>query len=156
MDALDALNQVAAFHRTFHHPILAEPAIPAPDRCRLRVALLQEELNELQKAINDGDLIEVADALCDLQYVLSGAVLEFGMGEKFSTLFSEVQRSNMSKMCATREEAEATLHYYKTERATEGYIHETEGGFLVFRQDDHKTLKSINYSPALLGPILAQ
>jgi predicted HAD superfamily Cof-like phosphohydrolase len=117
--------------------------------------LLQEELNEFQKAIADGDLVEVADALCDLQYVLAGAVLEFGLGEKFPTLFNEVQRSNMSKTCATREEAEATLEYYKNERGTEGYIREIEGVFLVFRQDDHKTLKSINYSPAQLAAILA-
>jgi predicted HAD superfamily Cof-like phosphohydrolase len=155
MDVLDALNQVAAFHRTFQHPILPEPAIPSPDRCKLRVLLLQEELNEFQKAIADGDLVEVADALCDLQYVLAGAVLEFGLGEKFPTLFNEVQRSNMSKTCATREEAEATLEYYKNERGTEGYIREIEGVFLVFRQDDHKTLKSINYSPAQLAAILA-
>jgi len=155
MDVLDALNQVAAFHRTFQHPILPEPAIPSPDRCKLRVALLQEELNEFQKAITDGDLVEVADALCDLQYVLAGAVLEFGLGEKFPTLFNEVQRSNMSKTCATREEAEATLEYYKNERGTEGYIREIEGVFLVFRQDDHKTLKSINYSPAQLATIIA-
>jgi predicted HAD superfamily Cof-like phosphohydrolase len=155
MDVLDALNQVAAFHRTFQHPILTEPTIPGSDRCKLRVALLQEELNEFQKAIADGDLVEVADALCDLQYVLAGAVLEFGLGEKFPTLFNEVQRSNMSKSCATREEAEATLEYYKNERGTEGYIREIEGVFLVFRQDDHKTLKSINYSPAQLATILA-
>ena len=155
MDVLDALNQVAAFHRTFQHPILPEPTIPGPDRCKLRVALLQEELNEFQQAIADGDLVEVADAVCDLQYVLAGAILEFGLGEKFTTLFNEVQRSNMSKSCATREEAEATLEYYKNERGTEGYIREIEGVFLVFRQDDHKTLKSINYSPAQLAAILA-
>jgi predicted HAD superfamily Cof-like phosphohydrolase len=155
MDVLDALNQVAAFHRTFQHPILPEPTIPSPDRCKLRVALLQEELNEFQKAIADGDLVEVADALCDLQYVLAGAVLEFGLGDRFTTLFNEVQRSNMSKSCATREEAEATVEYYKNERGTEGYIREIEGVFLVFRQDDHKTLKSINYSPAQLAAILA-
>lgn len=155
MDVLDALNQVAAFHRTFQHPILPEPTIPSSDRCKLRVALLQEELNEFQKAIADGDLVEVADALCDLQYVLAGAVLEFGLGEKFPTLFNEVQRSNMSKSCASREEAEATLEYYRNERGTEGYIREIEGVFLVFRQEDHKTLKSINYSPAQLAAILA-
>lgn len=155
MDALDALNQVAAFHRTFQHPILREPTIPSSDRCKLRVALLQEELNEFQKAIADGDLVEVADALCDLQYVLAGAVLEFGLGDKFPTLFNEVQRSNMSKSCATLEEAEATLEYYKNERGTEGYIREIEGVFLVFRKEDNKTLKSINYSPAQLAEILA-
>ena len=54
---------------------------------RLRVNLLREELKELEAAIADNDLVEVADALADLQYVLSGAVLEFGLGAKFRTLF---------------------------------------------------------------------
>ena len=98
MEKIDSLNQVAEFHRTFNAPILETPQIPSKERCELRVSLLQEELNELKKAINDNDLVEIADALCDLQYVLSGAVLEFGLGEKFVTLFNEVQRSNMSKL----------------------------------------------------------
>lgn len=154
MDQLDALNQVAEFHRTFHHPIEPQPVIPAEERCKLRVNLLQEELKELEEAIADGDLVEIADALCDIQYVLSGAVLEFGLGEKFRTLFDEVQRSNMSKTCASLEEAEATAEHYRTERGFECYIKESAGHWLVYREGDHKTLKSINYSPADLESIL--
>ena len=97
MEKLDSLNQVAEFHKTFNAPILDTPQIPSKERAALRVSLLQEELDELKKAIEDNDLVEVADALCDLQYVLSGAVLEFGLGEKFVELFNEVHRSNMSK-----------------------------------------------------------
>ena len=100
------LNSVAEFHKTFKHPILDKPQIPSKDRCELRVSLIQEELKELEEAIANNDLVEVADALCDIQYVLSGAILEFGMGDKFKALFDEVQRSNMSKTCATREEAQ--------------------------------------------------
>ncbi len=154
MEQPDALNQVAEFHRTFQHPIKAEPTIPGEDRCRLRVNLLQEELQELQRAIEDRDLTEIADALCDLQYVLSGAILEFGLGKQFKALFDEVQRSNMSKSCTTREEAEATQQYYKDDRGFDSYIKEVDGHFLVFRSGDHKTLKSINYSPADLEGIL--
>ena len=107
MEKIDSLNQVAEFHKTFNAPILDTPQIPSKERCELRVELLQEELNELKQAIADNNIVEVADALCDLQYVLSGAVLEFGLGEKFVTLFNEVQRSNMSKACATQQEADA-------------------------------------------------
>jgi len=99
MKKLDSLNQVAEFHRTFKHPVVETPAIPSSERCKLRVSLIAEELKELQEAIDDKDLVEIADALCDIQYVLSGAVLEFGLGEKFPELFDEVQRSNMSKAC---------------------------------------------------------
>jgi len=156
MKKIDALNQVARFHQTFHHPVEPKPTIPAEDRCRLRVALLEEELAEFKKAIADRDLTEVADALCDLQYVLSGAVLEFGLGDKFVALFDEVQRSNMSKSCATREEAEATQKYYREERGFASYIKQSGDVFLVFRESDHKTLKSVNYSPANLHRILQE
>jgi predicted HAD superfamily Cof-like phosphohydrolase len=156
MKVLDALNQVAEFHRTFKHPIKKAPAIPEKKRCDLRVALIREELEELEAAIENNDLVEVADALCDIQYVLSGAVLEFGMGEKFRDLFDEVQRSNMSKSCATKQEAEATVKYYKEKRGMDCFYREVDGHFLVYRTSDNKTLKSINYSPANIKSILGK
>lgn len=150
----NALNQVAEFHTTFKHPIVAAPAIPSKQRCDLRISLLAEELKELQQAVDDDNLVEVADALCDLQYVLAGAILEFGLGEKFKDLFDEVHRSNMSKACKTVEEAEQTIEHYKNTASTESYHKEIDGLFLVYRTGDDKTLKSINYSPADLGGIL--
>ena len=150
----NALTNVVKFHSTFKHPILAEPGIPHPKRCDLRVELIQEELNELKDAIADKDIIEVADALADIQYVLAGAILEFGLGHKFSALFDEVQRSNMSKACASIEEAEQTVEYY-LKQGIEAYIEPIDGHFLIYRTSDNKTLKSVNYSPAELGKILA-
>lgn len=153
MDQLDALNQVAEFHRTFKHPIENEPIIPSQDRCQLRVALLREELQELEDAIAANDLVEVADALCDIQYVLSGAVLEFGLGKKFRVLFDEVQRSNMSKTCVSEAEAQSTADHYR-QKGTECYVQQSGDHWLVYRKGDNKTLKSINYSPADLTGIL--
>jgi len=149
-----SLTSVAEFHKTFQHPILDSPQIPSEARCKLRVSLIQEELNELQEAIADKNLVEIADALCDIQYVLSGAILEFGLKDKFSELFDEVQRSNMSKACKTQEEAEATMKHYFEKDGTESYFREVDGLFLVFRKEDDKTLKSINYSPADLKSVL--
>jgi predicted HAD superfamily Cof-like phosphohydrolase len=154
MQKLDSLNQVALFHQTFGAPILAEPTIPSRERCGLRVSLLAEELDELKEAISANDLVEIADALCDLQYVLSGAVLEFGLGEKFVDLFNEVQRSNMSKACQSLEEAEYTVKFYQDKDGTEAEIKEENGVWKVFRISDNKVLKSINYSPADLVSIL--
>lgn len=153
MESLDVLNQVAEFHRTFKHPIEPQPIIPAPERCDLRVSLLREELQELEDAIAAADLVEVADALCDIQYVLAGAVLEFGLGEKFRTLFDEVQRSNMSKTCATQAEAEATAQHYR-QKGTPCYIQQSGDVWLVYREGDNKTLKSIHYSPADIAALL--
>lgn len=154
MDKIDPLNQVAEFHKTFNHPIVDSPQMPPENRSKLRVSLIAEELKELEEAIQQNDLVEVADALCDIQYVLSGAILEFGMGEKFKTLFEEVQRSNMSKACVSAEEAQATVDHYKKEKDTDAYFEERDGKFLVYRKGDNKTLKSINYSPADLKKYL--
>jgi len=150
----NALNQVAEFHHTFKHPVVAKPAIPAKERCELRVELLAEELKELQQAVEDNNLVEVADALCDLQYVLAGAILEFGLAEKFKELFDEVHRSNMSKACKTVEEAQLTIDHYKNTANTESYYKAADGLYLVYRTADNKTLKSVNYSPANLSAIL--
>ena len=154
MEQINSLNQVADFHRTFNAPILDTPQIPSEQRCELRVNLLQEELNELSQAIKDNDIVEIADALCDIQYVLSGAVLEFGLGDKFVELFNEVQRSNMSKACNTQQEALMTLSHYKKKDGTEGYYKKINGKWLVYRVSDDKVLKSINYSPAELKKII--
>jgi predicted HAD superfamily Cof-like phosphohydrolase len=153
MDQLDCLNQVADFHTTFHHPIEKVPVIPSKKRCELRVELLREELKELQEAITNNDIVEVADALCDIQYVLSGAVLEFGLGQKFRELFDEVQRSNMSKACETLEEAEKTVEHY-TAKGFPCYYKQDGNRYLVYRTEDNKTLKNIYYSPADLKSIL--
>lgn len=154
MKKIDSLNQVGEFHKTVNAPILDSPQIPSEKRCELRVNLLQEELNELSQAIKDGDIVEIADALCDLQYVLSGAVLEFGLGDKFVELFDEVQRSNMTKACSSIQEAIETLSYYKKKDGTEGYYKESNGMYVVYRNGDDKVLKSVKYSPANLKNII--
>jgi predicted HAD superfamily Cof-like phosphohydrolase len=148
-----SLTSVAEFHMTFNHPILPEPKVPDGQRCDLRVSLIAEELKELEEGIRNGDIVEIADALCDIQYVLSGAVLEFGLAEKFKELFDEVQRSNMSKACKNEEEAKATVAHYQSQ-GVECFYEQQEELYLVYRNGDRKTLKSIYYSPAELHRIL--
>jgi len=147
------LTSVAEFHQTFKHPILETPTIPSEQRCKLRVSLIAEELKELEEAISNNDIVEVADALCDIQYVLSGAILEFGLADKFKTLFDEVQRSNMSKACKSLEEAEATIAHYNN-KGVACYYEQQGDLYLVYRTEDRKTLKSVNYSPADLKSIV--
>jgi predicted HAD superfamily Cof-like phosphohydrolase len=154
MEEAKALASVSAFHTTFGHPILPKPEIPAKERVQLRINLLREELDELEEAANHNNIVEVADALCDLQYVLSGAILEFGLGDKFAALFAEVQRSNMSKACATQADAEATLAHYR-KKGMDGAYTKTKAGYLCHRIADGKTLKSVSYSPANLKAILS-
>lgn len=150
------LNSVAKFHKTFGLPVLDEPQLISKERSTLRVNLLREELKELEEAIEEGDLVEIADAFCDLQYVLSGAILEYGMGSKFKELFDEVQRSNMSKTCSTVEEAEETIRHYQERKGEDGYIQQRGEVFTVHRNTDGKVLKSIRYSEADLKSKLTQ
>lgn len=147
------LNDVAEFHKTFDAPVLPTPQIPDKNRCELRVKLLQEELDELQQAIAEKNLVEIADALCDLQYVLSGAVLEFGLGEKFAELFAEVHRSNMSKACNNEAEARETQEHYLAQNVA-SYIKKSGEKYNIHREADHKVLKNKYYSAANLEKIL--
>ncbi len=122
------IETVAEFHEAFEIENKAEPGIPkaSPEtrfsmslnmtamakraellmECAemfgsvsfLRLHLLQEELAELAEAMLEDDLVGCLDALCDLQYVLSGAVLSLGLQDVFDEAFAEVHRSNMSKL----------------------------------------------------------
>ncbi len=95
---IDSQEKVREFHRTFDIPIEAKPILPSQDRFELRKNLIQEEFNEFIEAYGKGDLVEVADALADLQYVLDGTVLEFGLQYRSEEIFNEVHRSNMTKV----------------------------------------------------------
>ncbi len=94
------LDQVQEFHETYGLPVLSEQSISDAKTNELRINLLAEELDELKEALDQGDLVETLDALIDLQYVLDGAFLSFGMQDVKSDAFNEVHRSNMSKLGA--------------------------------------------------------
>lgn len=149
----DFLEKIKEFQKTFNAPVLEKPEIPQR-RKDLRYELIREELNEFKDANKEDDLTESADALCDMMVVLCGSILEFGMGDVFNELFNEVHRSNMTKACKTKQEAMDTVKHYKDNKNTRAYIMESDGLFVVYRKDDNKILKSINYSKANLKPIL--
>lgn len=92
------LDQVREFHETYGLPVKNAPDISDPKTNDLRINLLAEELEELKEALAAGDIVEVLDALTDLQYVLDGAYLSFGLHDVKYAAFAEVQRSNMSKL----------------------------------------------------------
>lgn len=151
---MNYIKMVEEFHTTFKAPILDTPQIPSADRAALRVSLLQEEINELKEAIANNDLVEVFDAFLDIQYVLSGALLEFGMQDIFDEGFAEVHRSNMSKACSSEDEAKQTLEHYKDKDGTEGYYKQDGDLWLVYRSGDDKVLKNKYYSAASLAKFI--
>ena len=89
-------SKVWQFMHSFGQETLRKPTLPDVDLAELRLDLIQEEVDELAQAIIDQDIVEIADALTDILYVTYGAGHAFGID--LDTCFTEVHRSNMSKL----------------------------------------------------------
>ena len=89
-------SKVGTFMKTFGQEVKIKPSFSTDKINKLRIDLIKEELNELIEAINNKDLLEVADALTDILYVTYGAGHAFGIN--LDKCFEEVQNSNMSKL----------------------------------------------------------
>ena len=89
-------SKVGVFMKTFGQEVKDKPSFSTDKINKLRLDLIKEELNELTEAMNNKDLLEVADALTDILYVTYGAGHAFGID--LDKCFEEVQNSNMSKL----------------------------------------------------------
>ena len=89
-------SKVGTFMKTFGQEVKTEPSFSSDKINKLRIDLIKEELEELQEAMKNSDLLEVADALTDILYVTYGAGHAFGID--LDKCFDEVQNSNMSKL----------------------------------------------------------
>ena len=89
-------NKVGTFMKTFGQEVKTKPSFSSDKINKLRIDLIKEELDELQEAMKNSDLLEVADALTDILYVTYGAGHAFGID--LDKCFDEVQNSNMSKL----------------------------------------------------------
>ena len=89
-------EKVGLFMKTFGQEVKTKPELSNDKINDLRISLTNEELEELKKAIEDNDILEVADALTDILYVAYGAGHAFGIN--LDKCFNEVQESNMSKL----------------------------------------------------------
>ena len=92
---------VKEFHKAFKLDYLDKPkADLGMDKNKLRFNLMKEENEEYFEAANNNDMVEVADALGDMLYILCGTIIEHGMEHKIDEIFREIQNSNMSKLGA--------------------------------------------------------
>jgi predicted HAD superfamily Cof-like phosphohydrolase len=95
----DKIAAVHAFHTAFKLNIQNTPTVNiSEERKQLRFELMKEENEEYLEAAKNNDLMEVADALGDMLYILCGTIIEHGMQDKIEEVFHEIQRSNMSKL----------------------------------------------------------
>ena len=122
------IKAVEKFHKAFGLGIAQKPtASLGQDKNKLRFNLMKEENEEYLEAAENNDIIEVADALGDMLYILCGTIIEHGMQDKIEEVFDEIQRSNMSKL--------------------------GEDGKPIYREDG-KVLKGPNYFKPDIGRII--
>jgi hypothetical protein len=145
---------VGKFHEKYGHPkrsIVYHDLFNGNEEneklINLRVKLIDEEFNELKKALQDKNMCEVIDALSDILYVVYGAGHAFGINLDES--FNIVHESNMTKSCDTEEEAKASVEVYKTKPGFENvevsYRKVTQGDYeyyVLYNVNDGKILKS--------------
>ena len=126
----DVINHVRDFHDAFKISNAENPTAELSQKdYELRHRLMHEENEEYLQACKEGNLVEIADALGDMLYILSGTILKHGLEHKIEEVFEEIQRSNMSKLDAN--------------------------GQPIYREDG-KVMKSDQYFKPDIAKILAQ
>lgn len=126
----DTINHVKDFHHAFRIPVRHEPTpVLTEQELTLRYNLMKEENEEYLEAAKNGDIVEIADALGDMLYILCGTINAHGLQEHISAVFEEIQRSNMSKL--------------------------DDNGEPIYREDG-KVMKSANYFKPDISSILTK
>ena len=140
------VDEVQEFNQTFGKPNNYEPTIPSRKEWMFVYDFIMEELEEYKEACEKGDIVGILDALCDITYVsLGNGTLVHGLKGKIWNVYQEVQASNMSKSCATKEEAEETVKVRSEEKGHPCHWEQVGDRYVVYRSSDNKVMKSINY-----------
>jgi len=140
------VNEVEEFNSTMGKPNNYEPTIPEKKEWQFVYDFILEELEEYKVACEQGDIIEVLDALCDIAYVsLGNGTMLHGLKDKIWPAYLEVQGSNMSKACSSEEEAQATVELRSKEQKEPCHYEKVGRYYIVYRTRDRKVMKNINY-----------
>ncbi len=146
-DYVPFVSEVETFNETFNKPNNYVPTIPEKKEWQFVYDFIQEELEEYREACENGDIVEVLDALCDIAYVsLGNGTMLHGLKDKIWPAYLEVQASNMSKACQTEEEAIQTVSKRSEEQGEACHFEKVaDGRYIVYRTRDRKVMKSVNY-----------
>ena len=140
------VNEVEIFNATFGKPNNYAPTIPEKKETDFIYDFCIEEITEYQEACQNGDIVEILDAICDIAYVtLGNATMLHGLKDKIWPAYKEVQASNMSKSCKTEKEAAQTVTQRAKEQGEECHSEKVGDYYVVYRTRDRKVMKSINY-----------
>lgn len=156
-------EKVKEFNIAFGLDIPKRPPADLFDRVsliKLKLSLIEEEVNELEDAIKNKDLVEVADALADILYVVYGAGIAFGID--LDEAFRLVHESNMSKLCSTESQAQETVSWYrekfqhnKSPYDSPAYRHDPgTDSYVVYNESTGKVLKNKYYKPVDLKSLV--
>jgi hypothetical protein len=145
-DYVPFVSEVEQFNHIMGKPNNYEPTIPEQKEWEFVYNFILEELEEYREACQNGDIVEVLDALCDITYVATGnGTMLHGLKDKIWPAYQEVQASNLSKACKTEEEAKETAKNEAERIGEETYYEKIDNMWVVYRKSDKKVLKSINY-----------
>jgi predicted HAD superfamily Cof-like phosphohydrolase len=140
------VDEVEEFNSLMNKPNNYEPVIPDKKEWEFVYNFVLEELEEYREACEQGDIVGVLDALCDITYVsLGNGVMLHGLKDKIWDAYQEVQRSNLSKACATEEEAQITVEQRSKEQGEACHYEKVGDKYIVYRTRDRKVFKSLNY-----------
>jgi len=141
------VDEVEEFNSLMNKPNNYEPTIPEEKEWKFVYNFILEELEEYRTACEQGDIIGILDALCDITYVsLGNGTMLHGLKDKIWPAYQEVQRSNLSKACSSKEEAEQTIKQRSLEQGEPCHYEKSGDRYIVYRSSDKKVMKSINYS----------
>lgn len=93
-----SLKKLEEFQKVFGHPFSEQPTVQSQEVANLRFALMKEENEEYLEAVQNNDLVGIADALGDQLYILLGTIVSHGMQDVIEKVFDEIHESNMSKL----------------------------------------------------------
>ncbi len=140
------VSEVEEFNALMGKPNTYSPNIPSEKEWMFIYNFVLEELEELKHACETKDIVEILDALCDLQYVSGGnGVMLFGLKDRFLDAYNEVQASNLSKICATEEDAIETVKVRSEQQGEPCHYEKVGEGYVVYRTSDKKVMKSLKY-----------
>ena len=140
------VDEVEEFNQLMNKPNNYEPTIPDEKEWKFVYNFILEELEEYREACEQGDIVGILDALCDITYVsLGNGTMLHGLKDKIWPAYQEVQASNLSKACRTEEEAKATVIQRSSEQGEECHYEKVGDYFIVYRSRDRKVMKNVNY-----------
>jgi predicted HAD superfamily Cof-like phosphohydrolase len=140
------VSEVEEFNAAMGKPNTYIPNIPE-ERWQWEFVynFIHEELDEYKEACENNDIIGVADALGDIMYVLCNGIMLHGMKDKIQDIYQEIQASNMSKTCKTKDEAIATVYEREQVLGERCHYEQINDHWVVYRISDKKVQKSLSY-----------